>query len=327
MFCTRSIARALRLVLAGLISITIFSSLASGQLVYDHFDSADVDDRLWWDNPNFDIWQEASLLHFASGIGNGTSLAAQQTFRGDLEVEMDFQGLVSAGQGHFTVQIQEPMQSSFYYLMREEGFSWSRISLHAIGAGSTGTPFEFRTSVDQGRLKLVRSGSSVHGYYDVGSGWVLLGSFSNAYTGDLGVQIGMSGFTHVATDAVRYVGTPVLPSPDVQVNGTDGPVIVAAGALADVTIALNTHLATGQQGLLYVKAFLPNFQPFWYRSPGWKRSWSPLPFYSGPLANITPMSILSSTAIPPGNYEIQFAAVTLPFTGEMQMDSVLVTVQ
>ena len=267
----RSFLKPLRLAL--LAAATFLCSTAGAQVVYDHFDSPALDDMLWLDNHAVSSWQTGSELHLSAATGQGTSLPSQQQLRGDLEVVMDWRGYqAGASGGNLTLQVQEPNQVSFYYMMREDGSFGSRIGFYAVGNPGGGGPFTVSTGATAGLFRIVRSGSQISGYYDIGAGWVLLGTYTSAYIGDAGFQMGIWNLPHVAMDYVLYSGTPIYAIPDIQINGSDGPLTVAAGTTLDITIALEANLFAGQPGREFVVALRQAGVPIWCRGPG---SWVP----------------------------------------------------
>ncbi len=303
------------------------------QTIYDHFDGPALDDRLWDGIPQgANHWLAGSLLHVATpSVQDHAWFSAAQDFRGDIEVILDWQGFQIAGGINADAQVEVsnyPDDDALYYMMRYDGPSGSGIGFFGQVQGVQTGAFWVSSAATAGRFRIVRTGDQIDGYYDTGGGWVLLGSLTGIFTGDAQASIGVSGgMSHVAFDYLEVNGAPVHPMPDIQANGTDGPLTIAAGSPLDLTIAMEPNLFAGQTASEFVGAFRQSGPPFWYTGTGWAPSAAPLSFATGPLATRPATSILNTTTVPPGSYQIYYAV--LPATGmmDLRLDSVLLTVQ
>lgn len=317
---------------ASLFAVLAILSLAaaplSAQVIYDDFDSPALDDRLWGNPGGVSVSQSGGQLHLSGTSLQSTSIGADQQLRGDLEIIMDWSGFQVAGtDGYYTLQLDELNQSSFYYVMREVGPWGSRIGFYAVGnSGSGGSTI--MSSATSGRFKISRTGSLIEGFYDTGSGWVSLGTYSSCFTSDAYFQFGMSGLSMLSSDYVSYIGTPICAAPDIQVNGSDGPLTVSAGANVSIEIAMEPNLFAGLNGSEFIVATRSFGPPLWYRAGGnWTPSFAPLSFRSGALAPTAPTVIFNSSAIPAGIYDLYY--VVHPSTGvaDQRRDSVSITIQ
>ena len=120
-----------------------------------------------------------------------------------------------------------------------------------------------------------------------------------------------------------------VPVPDIEANGSDGPVTINQGDLLAVTVSLDPDGYDGQDADWWVAATSP-FGLYWFTlDSGWIRSDTPIRVYGGPLFDLSPFTILEMSTLPVGNYTFYFA-VDDNMDGVLDatcLDSVPVTVQ
>ena len=96
------------------------------------------------------------------------------------------------------------------------------------------------------------------------------------------------------------------PSPDIKVNGSDGPLTISQGYSLVVTAALDPGDHSGENADWWVYAISP-FGTYWYTlNLGWQPSDTPIRVYGGPLFTLIPFAILEKSMLPVGDYEFTF---------------------
>jgi len=108
-----------------------------------------------------------------------------------------------------------------------------------------------------------------------------------------------------------FTGEVSIVSPDIQANGSDGPVTISAGDPVSIDIALDPGDRSGVDAEWWVVAqtktsfgMFPQYQYYAYRYPsGWLAGI--LPCIETPLMTLNPTNVLTST-LPPGEYAFFF---------------------
>ncbi len=116
--------------------------------------------------------------------------------------------------------------------------------------------------------------------------------------------------------------------PDIDANGSDGPVTIAEGDSLTVTVALDPGSHTGENADWWVYATSP-FGTYWYTlNSGWQSSNTPIRVYGGPLFNLSSYTVLNMSTLPLGDYTFNFAVDDNrdSIQDNTYKDSVLVTV-
>ncbi|MEW6217989.1 MAG: NHL repeat-containing protein [Thermodesulfobacteriota bacterium] len=99
---------------------------------------------------------------------------------------------------------------------------------------------------------------------------------------------------------------PVPPVPDIDANGSDGPLTVAAGSEVAITISLAPGDAQAQAADWWLSFETGGLQ-FWFAPKGgWRRAKKPVRLYGGPLFDLAPVTVLSTTGLPAGTYIFRF---------------------
>jgi V8-like Glu-specific endopeptidase len=116
--------------------------------------------------------------------------------------------------------------------------------------------------------------------------------------------------------------------PDIKANGSDKPVTISEGEMLVLTISLDPGRLEGQLADWWLVAESTLGQ-FWFElRSGWIRSDTPILAYGGPLITIDSYSVLETTGLQAGEYDVYFAvddnANGIP--DYTYRDSVLVTV-
>jgi hypothetical protein len=294
------------------------------QTVYDHFDDGDRDGPEW-DFPeilemNF---TEAGSLHIVDGPPDQVhaNMNSTQMFRGDFEISMDWRDFSSTATSFifddpgFGMDIQAVNGGEYVSIRRHMNSSGGRISSDSAINGSNQQGGAISATAPAGLFKITRVGNVIETWYDIGLGWTLQTSFTNAFTGDVRIQstsyTGENGIFHAASDWVSFIGTEVLPNLRIQVNGSDGPVVLPVGSPVDLTISMDANLLAGRKGDWFSWAFTP-LGLYWLNSSGnWVPSMIPILGHQGPFLDLPTYTTLSSNTLPAGDYE--FFIATDPF--------------
>ncbi len=291
----------------------------AAQTVYDDFDDGWVNESHWSFEDYANLSESGGLHHITGPPAQvDANMSSTQAFGGDFEFVLDWRDLWTTATQfvinvpNVSLQIADLQEEDFVFIFRsEDSTGGSHFSNAYLGGawrnGFSGPP----TSVPAGLLKITRSGSTISTWYEEGSGWVLLGTFPNAFTGPASVQVG--GYTgdngnfHVSCDWVTYIGQEIFPRPDVKVNGLDGGFSVPAGSLVDLTLALEPNTYDGIDGDWWVMG-VSSKGTFWNTlASGWVKSQTPIPFHTGSFFPLTSTSLFQTTTLPAGNYLVYFA--------------------
>jgi len=103
-------------------------------------------------------------------------------------------------------------------------------------------------------------------------------------------------------------GTTPAPVPDIEANGSDGPLEISQVDLLTITISLDPGgYYDGYPADWWMAAATP-FGLYWFTlDSGWVRSDAPVRVYGGPLFGLSPYSILEISGLPIGDYTFYFA--------------------
>ena len=115
----------------------------------------------------------------------------------------------------------------------------------------------------------------------------------------------------------KKVTTTADPVPDIEVNGTDGP-ITPTGNLS-LTVALDNGSHPGENADWWVAVVSP-VGLYWFTLDGWIRSDTPISVYGGPLKNLPPYTIfeMGISTLPVGTYTFYFG-VDMIMNGTLDM--------
>jgi hypothetical protein len=315
----RSIGSHLFVLLFSVILVLSVSISKAIGTVYDDFSGNEINSTLWdiYD-PDGILSQSGGLLH-ADGPPNLThgSLGSTYAFRGDFEFVLDYREfqatatLFTENCPGISLQVTENINSedNFIYIFR--GYCESVHTFLSNGKinGSWQSGFSVLAISQTGLLKITRTGSTITTYYHEGIRWYFLGSFPEAFPGDVTIQVGGSsgdnGTFHVSSDWVTYEGQVVFPLPDIKANGYDGPVSIPEGDPISITIELDPGIYPGIQADWWCAADTP-FGWYYYDDTG---TWLPGFYvsYQGPLFTLTPpFEVLSMSGLPIGGYTFYF---------------------
>jgi len=100
------------------------------------------------------------------------------------------------------------------------------------------------------------------------------------------------------------------PTPDIKVNGADGPLVLPSQAALSATVALDAGGHVGEEADWWLAAFAPN--GWWYFSAA-TATWvqglpgvAPVVAYQGPLQNLSVFPIFTVPGLPAGTYTFYF---------------------
>ncbi|MFX0200651.1 MAG: hypothetical protein ACFFCW_31410 [Candidatus Hodarchaeota archaeon] len=156
-----------------------------------------------------------------------------------------------------------------------------------------------------------------------------LGPESNTHSKE--IYLSQEFFERVA----QQEGPPNLPpgllGPDIEANGSDGPLTIPQGENLTVTIALDPGSYDGKDADWWVTAKTP-FGRYWYTSDRrWIRSDAPIRVHGGPLFDLSPREVLNKSSLPVGGYTFYFGVDLLMNgslnRGQLYFDRVGVTIE
>ena len=143
-----------------------------------------------------------------------------------------------------------------------------------------------------------------------------------------GISVGSGAATVVDVSLVPEGGSND-PTPDLKVNGSDGPITILSSTNLSVTVSLDPGNQSGQSKDWWLFADTP-MGMYSYRAAGgnWVPVSSPSRTYAGALFNLSPMTALNMSGLPVGTYDFTFAVDALNNTYEgTYEDTARVTVQ
>lgn len=101
------------------------------------------------------------------------------------------------------------------------------------------------------------------------------------------------------------------PMPDIDVNDSDGPLIIQTGQLATVTVSLDPGEKGGDPADWWIRVVKDFAAPWWCRYNGgafsWTQSGAPLRFAAAKLRVVTDRTVLGPRLLPAGLYKWTFA--------------------
>lgn len=312
----------------------VFVSRAMG-VVYDDFNGDSINQTLWDISDEGGILSQSGGLLLADGPPNSMygNLVSTCEFQGDFEFVLDyrdFQTTATVFTGNapqISLQVMDSTSPSnnFIYIFRGYYDNGGHVFIsNGMIGGTWLNSVSLPASSQSGLLKISRAGSTITTWFDEGSGWVLLGSFPEVFTGDVNVQVGSysgdNGTFHVSSDWITYEGEIIsFPVPDIQANESDGPVTIFPGDLLTVTISLAPGSQNGEEADWWVVAKSP-FGMYWLtRNSGWVRSNTPVRLYGGPLFNLPTSTILEVSTLPVGNYAF-YLVIDMIMNGTLDFD-------
>ena len=296
--------------------LSVSISMAMGA-VYDDFNGSEINSTLWNIYNSDGILSQSGGLLNADGPPNLTyaHLNSRSIFRGDVEFVLDWRDFYTTATvftencANIWLQAHDREGNTiliFRGLCQGGHTFFSNGRIDGVWVDGFSAP----TLSQSGLLKISRVGSTITTSYNEGMGWVPLGTFPEAFTGDVNVQIavytGDNGTFHVSSDWVTYEGQVVFPLPDIKANGSDGPVSIPEGDPISITIELDPGIYPGIQADWWCAADTPFG---WYYYDGSIGTWLPGFYvsYQGPLFTLTPpFEVLSMSGLPIGGYTFYF---------------------
>jgi len=111
-------------------------------------------------------------------------------------------------------------------------------------------------------------------------------------------------------------GGPDNPSPDIKVNGQDGPLSLQQGTTLNVTVSLDPGDQAGVAHDWWIHVVMDSNYKFWWLFPGnWVLSATPKRAYGGALVSLSDYAIASGT-VPVGQWDFYFCVDALNNTYE-----------
>jgi len=167
--------------------------------VFDELTPADVDDNFTGtdgDAPDTRLWEVKAGTPTIQGNAlrvrrdNSIDDAVKTIFKisGNLDVQVDFSSFTSAGNaGAFGIEINEDTDDRGYVFIYSDGTSsYYSSAVYVAGTPTNGTPAA--TTDTSGKLRIVRSGSTINLYYWNGSSWTLQQT-ATVTTSDVNIHI------------------------------------------------------------------------------------------------------------------------------------------
>ena len=189
--------------------------------VYDDFSASNIDTLKWNVTDQHNVFSlSAGYLNVNTSVNsNHYYLMSKHIFSGDFDIMLPYkdfqvQGVQSGTRGpHINIYINAP------------GGNWAQILVWGnadntlfveTGGSSIGVATGNNASISpSGRLRMVRTGTTIRTYYRENENWHLLGNFPNM-SGDIswGINIysGDSGALHVLSDGVYFLPTDLVAS-------------------------------------------------------------------------------------------------------------------
>jgi len=319
-------------------SVTLVLSVCVSNVmgaVYDDFNGENINQNLW--NINDDgntLSQSVSLLH-SDGPPNNFygNIGSTNTFRGDFEFVLDYRNFQSTATvfvengPSISIQVADASpESNFIYIFRMLLNGNHTFGSNGMSGGLLYDGFWEPALTTSGQLKISRTDSTITTFFNEGAGWVTLGTFPGAFTGDVSIQIqaytGDNGTFHVSSDWITYEGHMLSsnPVPDIEANGSEGPVTILQQDLLTVTASLDPIDSYGEDADWWVAAASP-LGLYWFTlNSGWVKSLTPIRVYGGPLFNLIPRSILEISTLPVGDYTFYFG-VDMIMNGTLDLNN------
>jgi len=167
--------------------VALFASGAGGAAVgLWEFEDTPCDDDFAGNSLNTERWVDglgaygtindalifSSVVPFASSIDSGGKWA----LTGDFDVQIDFTNYSSYAGGAVQMMFTEQAGTDGYRIARSSIDAASEVYVLEAVVGGTSYGSVSTTADTSGRLRLVRSGSNVYGYYWSGASWSSIGS-------------------------------------------------------------------------------------------------------------------------------------------------------
>lgn len=212
--------RLLLVIIIGLaISFLITPTNAAKADIYDDFLSANIDSALWSINDPSNIFYQSGGLLQADGPPNFVSptLNSTRKFVGDFDFILVYANFLSTatdftnGVPKIQLAVQSFSNQDGIFIERQYGQGGHSFGSNGFINGSWLQGVGAPATLSSGRLRINRTGSTITTYYDDGSGWQTLGTFTNVFTGivrlDVAVYTGDDGNFHVESDYVDATAT------------------------------------------------------------------------------------------------------------------------
>jgi hypothetical protein len=218
--------------------VICFSAQTTSAADYDNFNGSGINSGLWGS-------QNRGVFSVSGGLLNANSppyfisetLWSKYTFSGDGEFVLDYRNFsTTATYGNTPPQIGLTVyeENNSVYIGRHGSTSENKF----VTWGPLGLVATAPASTSSGMLKVARTGSTTTTYYNEGSGWNLLGTFSMSgdFTVHVGVYTGENGTFHATSDYISFTGFTVVPPENPVDIKLQCPSSVNAGFPLNVTV-------------------------------------------------------------------------------------------
>ncbi len=153
-------------------------------------------------NPNTAYWEEwknnSGFIEIKDGVLKASTpsegyagIITRGKTCGDFDTQVDFSAFTASPQSEANARLSVINESTnsemfiqYYKKDNSQGF-WTDLILNNTPTSGK----DFSSSVTSGKLRIKREGNIFSSYYDAGSGWTLLGTYSNGF--DAASQIGI----------------------------------------------------------------------------------------------------------------------------------------
>lgn len=226
-----------------LLSLILVSALSCGSawaelVVYDAFDGSEIDPTLWHTDVTGILTQSDGFLSAnAPPYNSEGGITTGHILQGDFEVILDWKfdftypldpsGFDSGYYAHLQIGDDDDLNqfgiarfnfpSIDEYLGTKYYFFFEGIGTFVILNGQwLTTSSDGPISATSGFFKITRVGSTINLYYDIGTGWILKGSYPDTFTGPayfkILVQTGNAGSFNASFDRVTVANHFIVPN-------------------------------------------------------------------------------------------------------------------
>ncbi len=119
-------------------------------------------------------------------------------------------------------------------------------------------------------------------------------------------------FGDPSLDLRRGGGPPAPPTPDIKVNGSDGPLSVPVGTVLDVTVSLDPGDLAGIDNDWWIFVERNSSTTYWFSLPqSWTQSAVPIRAYGGPLQSLPAHTVANGALSATGQWDFFFCVDSL----------------
>ncbi len=178
---------------------------ATTTTISDNFDAGSLDSATWQiytNDPTSSVTQSGGKINVNTvnnGSQGGSGISTKQLLAGDFQAEVNISSLNSPSGSNGSAELTINNQGLGVWLAWRKNSSGSIVDVGQVL--TTGTFTNFGSPINAGsttslKLKLVRLGSSIQAFVDLGSGYELVGSTASGYTGDGALGMNVATFSN-----------------------------------------------------------------------------------------------------------------------------------